>query len=91
MYLDAVLLSAIGTVFTVITGGLSWLITKLWSDRSEAQEKLVEMLRLQFGDLASRKDLWDKLTQSVIDQGRTIDALQKVLSDLRDDIRRLKP
>lgn len=91
MYLDPALLAAIAALFTTATGGLGWLVNKLWSDRDTAQDKLIEMLRLQFGDATARKDLWDKLTQSVIDQGRVIDGLQKYIADLRDDIRRLKP
>lgn len=91
MYLDPALLGAIAALFTTATGGLGWLVNKLWADRADAQDKLLEMLRLQFGDATARKDLWDKLTQSVIDQGRVIDSLQKYIADLRDDIRRLKP
>lgn len=100
--MDAELLKAIGSgsAQLILAAGyipVIWLVKVLWTDRNNATDKIVEMLRLQFGDAAARKDLWDKLTQTVAEQARAINDQNKTLAeaaktvaDLREDLRRLK-
>lgn len=104
MYLDPLLLGAIAAVFGTATTGLGWLVARLWKDRDEAVEKFLEMLRLQFADTESRRDLWAKLTQSVVDQSRAVDTLrqafidnarlverfERTIDELRSEVRRLQ-
>lgn len=111
MFIDATLATSIAGGFAAIGGGVGWLVIRLFLDRAEAlkgkdqaTDRYVEMLRLQFADTAGRKELWDKLTHSVVDNGRTIDSLKSTfiesaralerfsseLAALRDEVRRLK-
>lgn len=89
MTLDPNIILAIAAIWTAATGGIGWLITKLWSDRADLQQKMFDMLHLQYGDIAARKELWDRLTASVIDQSRSIEEFRRVVSEMRDDLRRM--
>jgi hypothetical protein len=89
MTLDPNMLIAIGAVWTALTGGVGWLIAKLWQDRNDLQTKVFEILHLQYGDAMARKELWDKLTASVIDQTRNIEEFRKVVTEMREDLRRM--
>jgi hypothetical protein len=91
MTLDPTILTAIGVLFTTATGALGWLVKTLWAERADAYAKLVEMLRLQYGDAAQRKQLWDDLSKVVDNQTREIADSKRVINDLVSELRRKSP
>jgi uncharacterized membrane protein YraQ (UPF0718 family) len=91
MTLDATMLTAIGVLFTTVTGAIGWLVGKLWAERSELQGKFVTMLEKQYDATGNRKDLFDNL-------GKTVDGLAQAVKDLtrevqgqRTDIQKIRP
>lgn len=88
LYLDPILLTAIGAIWTVACAGFGWLVVKLWSGRDEAEKTVVDVLKLQFSDTTSRKELWDGLKQTIDGNGREIADLKRVLGELTAELRR---
>lgn len=88
LYLDPIVLSAIGAIWTVAIAGVGWLVAKLWSGRDEAEKTVVDVLKLQFSDATSRKELWDGLKQTIDGHGREIADLKRVQGELTAELRR---
>lgn len=88
LYLDPILLSAIGAIWGVAVIGLGWLISKLWTARDEAEKTVVDVLKLQFADTTSRKELWDGLKQTIDANGREIADLKRVVGEHTVELRR---
>lgn len=83
VYLDPVILGAIGTVFTVAAGGIGWLIKRLWDDRNEAHAKVLDLLATSFQMTDKVKDLFNA-------QAATIQAQSAVMQTQASELAGLK-
>lgn len=99
MYIDDTLAAGVGTAFTAVSGGIAWFVGKIikingkvQGHLKESNESLVDMLRLQLTDNDRRRDLWDKVKDSIGDNATATKNLEKEFQWLRTEIQRgLRP
>lgn len=92
VYIDPYLLSAVGAFFTfIVIPGLGWLFKQLWTDRNDAYKENVVLLKAQFTDADTRKELWTKLGDTVKDQTREVMGLKQAWGEFLAEYRRKNP
>lgn len=91
MTIDPTMQAVIAVLFSTACGAIGWLITRLWTERSTAQDKLALMLSQQFDMNLQRKDLWSDLEKVVEDNSRETADLKRVITELLAEYRRRNP
>jgi hypothetical protein len=86
--LDQGTIYAIGALFTMATGGVGWLVKTLWAERTEAFEKLLAVMQLQFEESTRRRDLWENLGKLVIHNGQEIEDVKRIVGEINLELRR---
>lgn len=96
MYIDPILLGAIGIVWTTAIGAIGWIFRKVWKDRGDLQERVYKNFESLLIDNDRRRDLWekhgaviDKSTDATKDLTREVTYLRNEVGSCKQEILRL--